>query len=143
MELSRIFWDTNLVIYLIEGSGELAARTKAILARMSERRDTLVTSTLTLGEALTKPMADRDTKTIDRYERFLISPGIQLVEFDQHAARIYATLRGDKTIRPADAVQLSCAATARVNMFITNDDRLSKKLVPGVDFVVPLARAFL
>jgi predicted nucleic acid-binding protein len=78
-----------------------------------------------------------------RYERFLSSPGVQLVSFDRDAARIFAKIRTDRTIRPPDAIQLSCAASAGANLFITNDSRLSQKTVPGVDFIVPLERVFL
>jgi predicted nucleic acid-binding protein len=79
----------------------------------------------------------------DRYERFLSSTGVQLVRFDRDAARRFALIRIDRTIKPPDAIQLSCAATAGANLFITNDARLSQKTVPGVDFIVPLERVFL
>ena len=46
-------------------------------------------------------------------------------------------------IRPPDAIQLACAAQVGVDLFITNDDRLSRLTIPGIQFLVPLARAFL
>jgi predicted nucleic acid-binding protein len=143
MGVSRIFWDTNLFIYLLEGSGELSHRTQEVLIRMAARKDVLITSTLTLGEILVKPVETGQPEVAARYERFLNSPGVELVNFDRAAARIYATLRVDRTIRPPDAVQLSCAAAAGCNLFITNDGRLSQKNVAGVDFIVPLKQAYL
>ena len=56
MKVSRIFWDTNLFIYLIEDQGEHAEKVVALLKRMIEREDDLLTSALTLGEVLVKPM---------------------------------------------------------------------------------------
>jgi uncharacterized protein len=141
--VSRIFWDTNLFIYLLEGSGDLFQHTQRVLSRMAARKDELITSTLTLGEVMAKPLELGQKDIAVRYERFLSSPGVQLVSFDRDAARIFARLRADRTIRPPDAIQLSCAATAAANLFITNDARLSKKIVPGVDFIVPLERVFL
>ena len=141
--MSRIFWDTNLFIYLLEGSGDLFQHTQRVLSRMAARKDELITSTLTLGEVMAKPLELGQKDIAVRYERFLSSPGVQLVSFDRDAARIFARLRADRTIRPPDAIQLSCAATAAANLFITNDARLSKKIVPGVDFIVPLERVFL
>ena len=141
--MSRIFWDTNLFIYLLEGAGDLFQHTKRVLDRMAARKDELITSTLTLGEVMAKPLELGQKDIAVRYERFLSSPGVQLVSFDRDAARIFARLRADRTIRPPDAIQLSCAATAAANLFITNDARLSKKTVPGVDFIVPLDRVFL
>ena len=54
--MSRIFWDTNLFIYLIEDHGELSERVAKLRKRMIERNDDLYTSTLTLGEILVKPL---------------------------------------------------------------------------------------
>ena len=141
--MSRIFWDTNLFIYLLEGSGENFQRVRGLLDRMLERRDELLTSTLTLGEVLVKPMEMGRNDWAQRYERFLDSPGVRLLPFDRDSARIYASIRRDRTIRPPDAIQLACAAAAGTDLFITNDDRLSRKTLPGVHFIVPLRQAFL
>lgn len=46
-------------------------------------------------------------------------------------------------ITAPDAIQLACAATAGVDLFMTNDDRLSRRLVPGVKFITSLERAYL
>jgi predicted nucleic acid-binding protein len=143
MAVSRIFWDTNLFIYLLEGSGERSPVVRHLLERMIERRDELLTSSLTLGEVLVKPLEMDRPDLADRYERLLNSPGVSLVPFDDRSARIYARLRQDRGIRPPDAIQLSCAAAARTNLFITNDTRLSRKRVEGVDFIASLDQVFL
>jgi len=141
--MSRIFWDTNLFIYLLEGSGEESRAVEWMLNRMVERRDELLTSTLTLGEVLVKPLAAGRAEWIERFERFLDAPGVNLIPFERRGARIYAQLRQDRTLRPPDAIQLACAASAGCNLFITNDERLSRKVVPGVDFIVPLRQVYL
>ena len=66
-----------------------------------------------------------------------------LIPFDVEAARIYTTIRRQRMIRAPDAVQLACAAQARVDLFITNDERLSRYNIPGIQFVASLERAFL
>lgn len=141
--MSRIFWDTNLFIYLLEGSGEPLQLTKRLLGRMRERRDELLTSTLTLGEILVKPLEMGREDWATRLETFLDSPGVEMVPFGREAARIYARVRTDRAIRPPDAIQLACAAAAGTTLFVTNDDRLSRKNVAGVDFIVPLRQALL
>ena len=141
--MSRIFWDTNLFIYLLETSGEQSRLVRRLADRMLERRDDLVTSTLTVGEVLVKPLEAGATDLADRYNRFLDSPGVRLIPFDRGCARIYANLRLDRTLKAPDAIQLACAASAGTNLFITNDSRLSRKVVPGVDFIVPLQQAWL
>ena len=55
MGVSRVFWDTNLFVYLVEDRGERAERVSTLRRRMIERDDELLTSALTLGEVLVKP----------------------------------------------------------------------------------------
>lgn len=140
--MSRIFWDTNLFIYLFENGGERAEQVVRLRERMLTRNDQLHTSTLTLGEILVKPIERGDEILRDRYEQAL-SREVVLIPFDREAARLYALLRQDRAIRPPDAVQLACAATARVDLFITNDERLSRCTVPGIQFISSLQRAFV
>ena len=139
--MSRIFFDTNLFIYMVEDAGQRASQVRHILQRMSERRDELLTSTLTLAEVLVKPLAAGDQSLADQYEKIFSSPGVSVLPFDRASARIYAQLRQDKTLKPPDIIQLSCAGAARCDLFITNDDRLIEKIVPGIQFITSLDRA--
>jgi len=141
MGVSRIFWDTNLFIYLIEDFRELSERVTALRRRMLERGDELYTSALTLGEILIKPMEAGNESLARRYESVLLQ-GAVIIPFDVEPARLYASIRKDRTIRPPDAIQLACAAHARVDLFITNDERLSTKSIPNIQFVSSLQRAF-
>ena len=140
--MSRIFWDTNLFIYLLEDYEGLSAKVVGLRERMLVRGDLLYTSTLTLGEVLVKPAEAGDRRLLESYETLLRS-GAELIDFDGEAARHYALIRTDRAIRPPDAIQLACAAAAGIDLFITNDERLSSKVVTGVQFVTSLERAFL
>jgi predicted nucleic acid-binding protein len=62
------------------------------------------------------------------------------VAFDLDAAKLYGEIRSRERVRPADAIQLACAAAAGTDLFVTNDDRLSKLVVPGVTFVTGIDR---
>jgi predicted nucleic acid-binding protein len=141
--MSKVFFDTNLFIYLLEDKGERGARVSELVQRLSERQDELLTSTLTLAEVLVKPLSMGDEAWADRYEKLMNTPGVSLLSFDRSCARIYAQLRRDKTIKPPDVIQLSCAASAKCDLFITNDERLSRKIVPGIQFITSLERAFI
>ena len=66
-----------------------------------------------------------------------------ILPFDAACAPCYAAIRMDRTIKAPDALQLACAATAGADLFVTNDDRLSRKNVPGVKFIVSLEKAYL
>jgi len=138
--MSRIFWDTNLFIYLLEGSGELSKRVVHLRRGMLERGDQLLTSTFTLGEVLVKPLERQDDELRRRYEEVITATSL-MIPFDVRAAGLYAALRCDRSLRPPDAIQLACAAAAGVDLFITNDSRLRSKHVAGIQFIVPLDRA--
>jgi predicted nucleic acid-binding protein len=138
--MSRIFWDTNLFIYLFEGYTPLSKRVAALRQAMLTRGDQLLTSTLTMGEILVKPMERGDRELSKKYEETLITTSL-LIPFDVKAARIYAGLRSDRSLRAPDAMQLACAGGAGVDLFITNDLRLHTKQVDGIQFIVPLERA--
>ena len=138
--MSRIFWDTNLFIYLIEGSGETADRVAQLRRRMLERGDDLFTSALTLGEVLVKPSEHSDEDLVRTYAD-AISRSAQVVAFDSPAAQLYARIRVDRSIRPPDAIQLACAGRVQADLFVTNDDRLSRKTAPGIEFITSLERA--
>ncbi len=138
--MSRIFWDTNLFVYLLEDKGELTESVVALRERMVERKDELLTSTLTLGEILVRPVEAGDETLANRYEQAIATAAIVL-PFDRAAATTFASIRGDRSIAPPDAIQLACASVAGVDMFVTNDLRLSRKVVPGIHFIQSLANA--
>ena len=93
--MSRIFWDTNLFIYLIAGKSSLAQQVVVLRKKMRARGHQLLASTLILGETVSSVW----------------------IPFDAEAAGAYARLRSDPSLRVPDAIQLACAATAGVDLF--------------------------
>jgi predicted nucleic acid-binding protein len=80
-----------------------------------------------------------DTRAVAYYQKLLTTTGAVL-PFEEKAAMVYARLGGDRSIRPPDAIQLACAASLGVDLFITSDARLHSKQIPGIQFIVPLDR---
>ena len=138
--MSRVFWDSNLYIYLFEDCGEFSRKVQRLRAGMLARGDQLLTSTLTLGEILVKPVEAGQLRICSQYENALAATSL-LIPFDIKAAKIYASLRRDRSLRAPDAIQLACAAGAKTDLFITNDARLQGKHVAGIQFIVSLDQA--
>ncbi len=136
--MSRIFLDTNIFIYFIEDEGKLGRMAFELFEKLSLRGDEILTSTLTLGELLVQPMAAGRADLVRRYEEALNSTGVSLLNFDRAAAREYARVRKDRSIRPPDALQLSVAAAVGCDLFVTNDKQLTGKIVPGIQFITAL-----
>ena len=140
--MSRIFWDTNLFIYLVEDQTEHAEHVVALRRHMIERGDVLLTSALTFGEVLVKPMEIGDKELMHIYEQ-VIRSGAKIVPFDLSAAPKFAEIRRDRSIRTPDAIQLACASAANTDLFITNDKQLTKKSVQGIRSIKPLKNLIL
>ena len=140
--MSKVFWDTNLFVYLVEGNRPEAARVVELRRRMIERRDHLFTSALTLGEVLVKPIKSGDEVLAAQWQR-AISTSATVVPFSSDAAPVFARIRAERSIAAPDAIQLATAAVSGIDLFVTNDDRLSRCVVPGIQFISSLERAFL
>jgi predicted nucleic acid-binding protein len=140
--VSRIFWDTNLFVYLFEDYGGLSKEVDALRRRMLTRGDQLFASTMTLGEVLVKPMECGD-EGLRRSYWDALTQTVTLLPFDREAAVQYAAIRKDRSVKPADAIQLACAAQAQIDLFITNDDHLKGRVIQGIHFIVPLKNVVL
>ncbi len=137
--MSKVFWDTNVFIYLFEGQSEFLPAARHLRERMLTRRDELVTSAMTVGEV---QVLARRQGNVAKAEilRDLITSASKVIDFGLGAADIFAHLRATTSLRPADAVQLSCAASIGVELFVTNDKSLHSLSIPGIHFITSLDR---
>jgi uncharacterized protein len=138
--MSRIFFDTNVFIYMFEGLEPNRTRMLEIRRRMLERGDRIVTSTMTLGELLVKPTKLGQASLIEQYDRAIRSAA-EVISFDAQVAWRFASLRATHTLRNADAIQLACAAHTGVDLFLTNDQRMHSLNIPGIGFITPIDKA--
>ena len=133
--MSRIYWDTMLFVYWIEEHPAHATQVRRIFEKMEKRGDTLCTSVLTLGELLVGPKKQRSVSMADRIRHFFGTPAVDLLPFTPATAEHYADIRAANRITPADAVHLASAASAGVDLFLTNDRRLRGLVIPGIHFI--------
>ena len=136
--MSKVFWDSMLFIYWMEGHADYAPRIQKILQAMQARGDVLFASHLAVGEVLVGPQKKKATELVRRIETYFQSDSIKLIPFDYAAALEYSKVRAQMNIEPADAIHLACAAAEGMDLFITNDKNLVGKTVSGIQFVVGL-----
>ncbi|HUI77071.1 MAG TPA: PIN domain-containing protein [Bryobacteraceae bacterium] len=141
--MSLVYWDTMLFAYLFEGHPEFQPRVSQIARRMEERSDTLCTSVFTVGEVLAGPSRTQRWDEVSKMREFFRSAELRLLEFKLSTAEIFAEIRGRTGISSGDAIHLACAAEARVDLFLTHDKRLAKKIVPGIQFFATLDSSVL
>lgn len=119
----KIFWDTNLFIYLWEQKSfvkELAGLT----AFIEDEGHVVATSTLTLGEILVHHCRSGRPDLVGKYQEAM--QRLVLIPFDTQAAVCFAKLRAlNPALRPPDGIQLACAITNGCDLFLTNDNRLA------------------
>ncbi|MDE3188443.1 MAG: type II toxin-antitoxin system VapC family toxin [Acidobacteriota bacterium] len=139
--MSRIFLDTNIFVYLFADEGPRGKRAADIFNEISLRGDEVLTSALTLGELLVKPLEANDLALADRYRKAFRSPAVRVISFDEAAGVRYARIRQDRSIKAPDAIQLATAAVAGCDLFITNDERLARTRVQGIHFIASMERA--
>ena len=137
--MSRVYWDTMLFIYWLEGNPDFAERVDAIWGRMQARNDRLITSALALGEILAgtyKRGADRQRiQGVTAAFEKLVS---EVIPFTAETAELFGQIKGSLMIPSADAIHLACAASAGTDLFLTNDKNLVGRFVPGIQFIASL-----
>lgn len=131
--MSRIYWDSMLFIYLLEGNPTYSKRVQHLLQRSYERRDSLYTSFLAYGEVMAG--AVNSPEKADKIQRTMEDMGFTYLPFDAGAVMPFSKLRAKSKLKVADAIHLASAASAGIDLFLTGDKQLMGLDVPGVQFI--------
>ena len=137
--MSRVYWDSTLFIYLIEGNPEYAPRVRSIYRAMEKRGDALCTSVFTLGEVLTGPRKLGASDVVGKIRDFFLQGNkVDLIPFSVATADRYSEIRASSGVKPADAIHLASAADSGVELFLTHDKSLHKLAISGIHFIAGL-----
>ena len=136
--MSRIYWDSMLFVYLLEGNSDFGLMVHGILQEMIERRDTLCTSVFSIGEVLCGPRQTGSQSGADRVTQFFASGEVEVLPFTLDTAQMFSVIRTTARAHPADAIHLATAAIAETDIFLTNDRALLRFQIPGIKFIAGL-----
>jgi uncharacterized protein len=136
--MSRIYWDSMLFIYWLDNNPIFAKRVASIYSRMGQRNDTLITSAVTFGEVLAGVYRKAPPSKADDVRRTLLDVVSEVIPFTLETADAYARIRGSTNVASPDAIHLACAASAGADLFLTNDQKLVGKVIPGIQFIAGL-----
>lgn len=141
----RIYLDTNVFIVAVEGDQESADVIWNLFARAASLNHTLLTSELSLAEALVKPFELMDamsevpsnprhltpgTLASDLSDLIETKPGLLVRPVDRMALLGAARVRGhDRSIKLPDAVHVATAQQCECSHFVTSDRRLQTRLL--------------
>jgi predicted nucleic acid-binding protein len=126
--------DTNVLIYLFEGDGPLAAAAESVIDAIDDGAATGILASIGLTEVLTRPATLGDGALFDRYaEELQAIPGLRIVPLDTQTAIDAAWGRsGDRDL--GDAVHIATARRAGATCFITNDTQVRGR--SGVEIIL-------
>jgi predicted nucleic acid-binding protein len=116
--------DSAPIIYLLEGSGPLAARFRPLFDAHAEGRLRLAVSTVTVAEVLTGPLQAGDQVLARRYRTFLES--WQVVDLTADVAESAARIRASLHLKLPDAVQVASALAIGADALATHDRDFSR-----------------
>lgn len=118
----RVYLDTNIVIYAIEGFAEYEGPIQQLLEAIDAGDLTAVTSELTLAEALIKPLKENHPKTEQAYRDFLTTTSnFEIISISRDILEIAAQWSASTKLKLADAIYLSTALHEHCDTFLTND----------------------
>ncbi|MBL8187987.1 MAG: PIN domain-containing protein [Acidobacteria bacterium] len=119
----RIYFDTNVVIYAVEGFADYADQIQALLKAMSIGEIVAVTSELTLAETLVKPLKDQNVAIQRAYRRFLIpTAAFEIKPISRNILETAAQWRATSKLKLPDAIHLATCLSERCDSLLTNDD---------------------
>ncbi len=134
MSGSKAFLDTNIFIYLIEEHPLYLRKIDDLLRLLERDKYEIITSTLTVGEILTKPYKENRLDLIKTYQDFFEE--MVLVDLNSDIASLFAKMRAQCGIRTPDAVQIASALYAKADLFVTNDARLRQCSQEGFEVLL-------
>lgn len=118
----RIYIDTNIVIYAIEGLAHYAAQVQPLLKAMKAAEVFVVTSELTLAETLVGPIKTSNLLIQQTYRSFLTTTAVlEVVPVSRRILEDAAQLRATTKLKLPDAIHLATALQYQCDSFLTND----------------------
>jgi predicted nucleic acid-binding protein len=120
----RIALDSNVLIYLLEGSGrqaDIAARLVDAIARGEVEG---IFASIGLAEVLVPAAQADDGPAFEETAATIRDLGFRIIALDASTAEDAAWIRGRTGASMPDAVHLACARHAGGTVFVTNDRRM-------------------
>jgi predicted nucleic acid-binding protein len=129
----RVYFDTNIIVYAVEGFADYAGKTKALLEAMDAAEIVAVTSELTLAEVLVKPFRDGDLRVQQAYKDFLLpTTALEIVPINRQILESAAECRAVSKLKLPDAIHWVTCQSCQCESFLTNDETFKSLLSTDV-----------
>ena len=114
----RVYFDSNIIIYLVEGFAEYAAALDELRELLETDACEAITSELALCEVLVKPFQISTPETITVYQSFLEQSGVFSLVPTTRAIYLHsAFIAGSQAMKIPDAIHVASAQAAGCEVF--------------------------
>jgi predicted nucleic acid-binding protein len=120
----QIAIDSNVLIYLLEGSGPRAEVGASLVDAVARREVEGVLASVAISEVLLPAARAADGVGFEELAATIRDLGFRIVALDAAVAEDVAWIRGRSGIPMADAIHLACARSGGATAFVTNDRRM-------------------
>jgi predicted nucleic acid-binding protein len=136
--MSRLYLDACCIIYLIEAANPFHA---AVLARLKQHgrglNARILTSQLSRLECRVRPLRDKDTGLLAKYDKFFSARRLVLADVTAAVVDRATELRAQYGFKAPDAIHLATAIDDGADVFLTGDATLQRCTEVKVEVVVP------
>lgn len=127
----KIFLDTNVFIYILEGNSEFGLKYAQLLTTLRGDGATFNTSTATIVEFLAS------NSEANAVKQLLNFPGLDFYPLDNDAAIKAGDLARKHGIKLGDSIQLATAIHSGCEALISNDSSLTKTAKQYLKILTP------
>jgi predicted nucleic acid-binding protein len=120
----RIAIDSNVLIYLLEGSDRRAEIAARLVDAIGQGEVEGILASLGLAEILVAAATADEGPVFEETAATIRDLGFRIVALDASTAEDAAWIRGRTGASMPDAIHLACARRAGVTAFVTNDRRI-------------------
>ena len=136
--MGRIYLDSCIVIYLVEGTEEVRSILENRLNDPVLGDTEIVVSDLVRLETLVIPRRSGDTDLLDLFESFFLDPSVEIPEPTRTVFERATEIRARHLVPTPDALHLAFAIEGNCDEFWTNDRRLEKAADDLLRVILPV-----
>ncbi|MDL2330374.1 type II toxin-antitoxin system VapC family toxin, partial [Desulfosarcina sp. OttesenSCG-928-A07] len=124
--------DTAPLIYFVEENSDFLKQINPFFNALERAEFAVLTSTLTITETLVKPLKLEKLEQAHAFMEIL-AEYMTVIPVTERIAEYAAKLRAKNNLRTPDAIQVATAVTHQADFFLTNDARLARLKIKGLE----------
>jgi predicted nucleic acid-binding protein len=129
-------------LYFLQASSPFYPDATKLFYRIAANQHQMVSSPLILGELLVLPKRNGDTFTEAAYKQLFKRSPIAMLTDISSISETFSEIRAIFRFASADTLHLSLASVANVDIFVTEDQKLANKSVPGIGSILTIQQTF-